>query len=389
MTTEDLLSLQAGKPPTSDDLIKSLTVDNSWLESMTSHCLGRVIDKGGCKVKIIYGGQGSGKSHYLRYLRSYAMHHGYLVTLFDLQRLDFKITELVHLYTAIVGCIDLNRIKKYLLDAILKQLGYDYNKFETFHGSLVDFLKENEDAPIYEGQRSIRKCIYQMAQRIDISFSFRLFLVRYMKALADNDDKTIDITERWLKGLKLEPFEKKQCQLFERLNKQNARVWLYSLSEFLKLGGYKGLIILFDQFESILPEFNMAVKYSNAKRNDVYEMFRQLIDDLDMLQNFMLLIAGNSQIIHSERFGLRSYEALWMRIRQSYTQSYMFNPYTDLVDADLLMQQIADSGGIDKLVQRINEIYAEDGGFIVDHSVHPSVKRNFSDIVRYYSQRYI
>lgn len=388
MLREDLIALQAGKPPVSESFIKALTVDNPWLESMTNHCIGRVIDRGGCKVKIIFGDQGSGKSHYLRYIQNYAIHRGYLVTLLNLQQLEFKITDLIHLYTIIVDGIDLDRIKMSMLSAMLNQLGYELTMYESFDGPLVDFLKENEDAPEFMARRNIRTCINQMAKKLDISFSFRLFLMRYMEAIADQDDKTIEILERWLKGQKLEPIERKQCQLFERLNKQNARVWLYSLSEIAKFGGYKGVVIMFDQFEALLPEFNGPVKYSNAKRNDVYEMLRQLIDDLDVLRNFMLLIAGNSQILHSERFGLRSYEALWMRIRQSYNQSYVFNPYSDLVDADVLMHQIANSGAYEELVQRINQIYAEEDSVIAEYSIHPGGAFNFGEVVRHCSQRY-
>jgi len=353
MTNADLLALQAGKPPLSQEILELLTVDNCWLENMKEYCLKQVIARGGCKVKIIHGAHATGKTHYLQALKLYANREGFFTCYFDLQQMEFRITDIIQLYKAIAENLDFAKVRHALLNTMLKHLGYDPQQLEEHKTTLIDLICEIEDTASFHAKQSIRKSINQIVKGIDLSFSFRLFLMRYMEALSEENNDLLSILERWVLGAKLEAHEKRQCQLFERLNKQNARIWLFSLIEVIKISGYQGVVLIFDQFEAIFPSPDAPVKYTPAKRNDVYEMLRQLIDDLDFLKNFLLLIAGTDEIISNEAYGLQSYYALWMRIRQDYVQKRTLNPYSDLVDADMIMQDLASSGALDDLAERI------------------------------------
>jgi hypothetical protein len=81
-----------------------------------------------------------------------------------------------------------------------------------------------------------------------------------------------------------------------------------------------------------------AVHYTKMKREDTYESIRQLIDDIDSMKNLMFVYAFDRELIDNENMGLKSYQALWMRI-QNEIVGERFNRFTDMVDLDRLAAQ--------------------------------------------------
>ena len=65
---------------------------------------------------------------------------------------------------------------------------------------------------------------------------------------------------------------------------------------------------------------------------------RQLIDDIDSMKNIMFVYAFDREMIDNENAGLKSYQALWMRI-QNEIVGERFNRFTDVVDLDRLAAQ--------------------------------------------------
>jgi len=80
------------------------------------------------------------------------------------------------------------------------------------------------------------------------------------------------------------------------------------------------------------------VHYTKMKREDTYESIRQLIDDIDSMKNIMFVYAFDREMIDNENAGLKSYQALWMRI-QNEIVGERFNRFTDMVDLDRLAAQ--------------------------------------------------
>lgn len=74
------------------------------------------------------------------------------------------------------------------------------------------------------------------------------------------------------------------------------------------------------------------------KREDTYESIRQLIDDIDSMKNIMFVYAFDRELIDNENAGLKSYQALWMRI-QNEIVGERFNRFSDMVDLDRLALQ--------------------------------------------------
>ncbi len=141
---------------------------------------------------------------------------------------------------------------------------------------------------------------------------------------------------KWLAGEKLQRHEKKDLLLFEQLQRTNARYWLNSLIRLLKIAGMTGLVVAIDDLEFMTERTGSTRRfiYSLNAIKDVCELFRQLIDDAELLNNFMLLLAGRWEMIEDEKRGFVSYEALWMRLQTGLVQKKFFNPLADMVDID-------------------------------------------------------
>lgn len=353
---DDLAALQRGLPPQNADLIRHLCIRHNWLQLMQDYCLAQVIGGGGSKVKILYGSRATGKSHYLQFFKVNAEADGYFTVYLNLKEAEFYLSDPVQLYKALAAEFNTETLQATLSEMILKELGYQSEDYLHYSGQLNSFLCERENANPEDAKRQIRMAINHVINQIGVDFSFRKFLHIFSEAVVEKDAVTLELTTKWLKGEKIERLSKVQSSLYETLNKSNARIWLYSLTELILLSGYKGLLVLIDQLEAILPHAESQMRYTPMRRNDVYELLRQLIDDLDFFHHTLFLIAGDADIMESERYGLQSYHALWMRIQPGFARHEELNPYADLIDADMILAEASQKGELSTLSKKLKEL---------------------------------
>lgn len=351
--TPDLALLQKGEPPQHPELVDLLCVPNLWLQLMKDYCLDQVITNGGSKVKILYGSSGTGKSHYLKNINLYAAQQGFFTVSIDMMTSEFRLTDLMALYRLMASLIDLEKLNNTLIDKLLKNLGYDSQRWKEHGASLEDFLCEQEGLDRSEAKRQIRIAIHEIVNSLELDFGFRKFMHIYMEALAQKNEEIQALATMWLRGEKIDRYAKASSLLYEALRRDTARSWLYSLIEIIKLMGYQGVVLEIDHFEAILPHKSTFLRYTPTVRNNTYELIRQLIDDLDFLKNMLILIAGSRDIIENEKYGLKSYHALWMRIQPGFEQETRLNVYSDLVDADLIFNELIDDAALEELRSKL------------------------------------
>ena len=114
---------------------------------------------------------------------------------------------------------------------------------------------------------------------------------------------------------------------------------LRSLAEVVRMGGFSGLFIAIDNMEILTSRSSLeAIHYTKVKREDTYESIRQLIDDIDSMKHIMFVYGFDRELIDNENAGLKSYQALWMRI-QNEIVGERFNRFSDMVDLDRLAAQ--------------------------------------------------
>ena len=131
----------------------------------------------------------------------------------------------------------------------------------------------------------------------------------------------------------------KKLQIFTRIDRYNARNMLLSVLEIARRVGLSGLLVCVDCVEDIVvgkkPETGRP-KYARAARDDAYEGFRELIDDVDSLERIMFIIAARPELIEDDKNGIRSYDALWLRI-QDEIECEQPDKFADLLHLDEIM----------------------------------------------------
>ena len=124
-----------------------------------------------------------------------------------------------------------------------------------------------------------------------------------------------------------------------RITKHNARHMLRSLAEIIKIAGYSGLIVGIDNLEALILNSGLdLIRYTKQRREDAYEVIRELIDEIDKLHNIMFVFAFDTKLADDENAGIKSYQALWMRI-QNEVAGERFNRFSDISDLDRLAAQ--------------------------------------------------
>ena len=125
-----------------------------------------------------------------------------------------------------------------------------------------------------------------------------------------------------------------------RITRYNARHMLRSLSQVIHISGYAGMVISIDNLEILLNRSSLSpLHYTKMRREDTYESIRQLIDDIDSLQNIMFLFAFDRELFDNDNAGIKSYQALWMRI-QNEIVGERFNCFGDVADLDRLASEV-------------------------------------------------
>lgn len=334
----DIEELRSGQPPLNDEFLTRMTLGRElWLDRIRDYYLANYIATGGSKVKVLVGGEGSGKTHLLRCIQQDAKTLGYETVYLSAREYDdYRLNNLPDLYCAIAQQIDKEKLVRGLCCCVAQQLGYGFDKYDGTDFFLSILIKDTE-LPRDEAVRKIERAAGQVFRDVDIGPSFRAFAYRAISnRMISGHEGDIQLALKWLIGEKLQRHEKKDLLLFEQLQKTNARYWLNSLIRLVKTAGMTGLVVAIDDLEVMTERSEETGRfiYSPNAIKDVCELFRQMIDDAELLNNFLLLLAGRREMIEDEKRGFVSYEALWMRLQTGLVQKKFFNPLADIIDTD-------------------------------------------------------
>lgn len=356
--------LLAGEAPKDTGLLCRLSCGIDFLTYFwREKYLQEYIREGGSKIKFVTGRPGSGKTHLLRLLSTMAAEEDYVCVHFSAREIwlhDFReIYAEIFRQSQILSC--LSRCG----DQIIRQMGHDPADISPGM-TFMDYLSQNGMGDAIT-RREIRMQLREMFldnPLLDNNFALacslltgsllghplleeqnRDLLLSWLQA-----DRTVKLA--LLKGLGLSP-----C----RITRSNARHMLRSLSEVIRLGGKPGLFIAVDNLEILLNRSSLEpIHYTKLKREDTYESIRQLIDDIDSMQNIFFVFAFDRELMDNDNAGLKSYQALWMRI-QNEIAGQRFNRFTDIADLDQLAAQEYGPDTIRAMSERLCEVLSDYG----------------------------
>ena len=139
---------------------------------------------------------------------------------------------------------------------------------------------------------------------------------------------------RWLYGEKIGATVLRMFDIATRIGRTNARAMLISLCHWLRKAGTPGLLLTLDIRHALrtTPRTDGTARYSPAAVMDLYEVLRELIDDIEHLPGLFVLVLSDQALISGEpKRTLDNYKALQMRIWPDVRPGDRQNPLAPLV----------------------------------------------------------
>jgi hypothetical protein len=164
---------------------------------------------------------------------------------------------------------------------------------------------------------------------------FRAAMLRLCLARLEPEADTLESPVlQWLWGEKIGLPLLRQYDIAARISRTNARAMLISLCHFVRKAGGSGLLLTLDLRPAlrVAAAGEAAVRYSHAAVMDLYEVLREIIDDIEHLPGlFLLCLADQTLLAGDRRRTLDTYKALEMRIWPDVRPGDRQNPLAPLV----------------------------------------------------------
>lgn len=318
--------LRKGIVPT--EYVSFFTVGRqNWLKFVEED-LDYFIANGGGKVRFINGDYGDGKTHFMSVIQQLALQKNFASSFVVLTR-DIPIHKFEVVYQEIVSQLRGN----------FEGIG--------IRSSIKHWINEQKIAG--EDLGALSTSLREIpGMGLDFANALiGLLQVNSSPSSGEENDDPKEILYQWFEGKKVSKKELKKFHVFELLNKTNSKQFLQSLVFFLKMTNHKGLILFFDELETVLAQ-------GASIRNAAYENVRLLIDNTEHAQYLHLFFSLIPDVLLSEK-GFKSYDALWSRVRtvgDSDDLNYR-SPLVDLHKTPLRRQELVDLG---VFLRKIHEI---------------------------------
>jgi len=338
-----IVRLTQGEAPEGDSLLAQLSVGTDFIgDFLRDRYLREFLPAGGSKIKFLTGQPGSGKTHTLHMISMMARQEGFVTIRFSARNTwlhDFK-----EIYLEILRQSDLDALLASCSRIIIESLGFDPNDIPE-GTTFIDYLGQRGQGDALT-RREIRlqlRKLFMDNKLLDNNFALACSLLcggMLGHPFLENQSRMTLLG--WLHGdksIKLAALRPLGLSA-SRVTKFNARHMLRSLSEVVRFSGHKGLLVCIDNLEVLVDKSSLnPMHYTKMKRDDTYESFRQLIDDIDNFRNIMFLMAFDKALLDNENTGIKSYQALWMRIQNEIT-SDRINRFSDILDLDAVALQV-------------------------------------------------
>ena len=325
-----------------EELIENADCGVSFLtEFWQEKYLQEYIKNGGSKIKFVTGRQGSGKTHFLGLMTAAAKKENYKTARFSAKEIwlhDFK-----DIYVEILRQCDNMGCLEAVSHQLIEQMGFHYQDIPD-EMRFIDYLSQNDssDAITKREIRALLRKLFLDNPLMDNNFALACsMLTGSILGYPVLEEQNKELLLAWLEGDRSIKLSQLRALDFypSRITKYNARHMLRSLAELVHMGGYSGLFVTVDDMEILISRSSLEpVHYTKVKREDTYESIRQLIDDIDSMRNIMFVYAFDRELLDNENAGVKSYQALWMRI-QNEIVGERFNRFADMIDMDRLAAQ--------------------------------------------------
>jgi len=351
--------LVRGQPPGNTEVIREISVGlEPLIGFIRDQYYKSYIALGGSKIKFVTGKTGSGKTHFLQLLSAEAHDCGFITV--QISARDVWLHDFKEIYAEVFKQSGLMRYLECCAAKVASELGYDYSMVppgQTF----VDYLSSADELNAIT-KKEIRNQLSEMFIRnpnIDNNFAVACSLLTggiLGHPLLESVNRELLLS--WLSGSKDVKLPALRALGLSpaKITKFNARHMLRSLLEVLTTADVPGVIVMIDDMEVLNCGSSIdLIRYTKMRRDDVYESIRELIDEIDTLKNIMFFFSFGRILLDDEQTGLKSYQALWMRMQNEIVSS-RFNKFSDFYDMDKYAESFYDNQLLVKMSERLADV---------------------------------
>lgn len=352
-TVQTLEALAGGRTPP-DEALQEFTVGREHLlDFLVREYLEGFIRDGGGKIKFFVGREGCGKTHHLRYLAAVARERGYLVSFVDAR--TFRLNKFQSFYQSVLAELDIAELVARYCAVLVEELGYQAEQVPA-GTSFLDWATAQGQVPKIV-RTQVLKALEGLYRNRRLNHHFALAFIHLCQdhlGLQTLPPEQRAAVTAWLRGENVPGREVHRLHIYSRIDRYNARHMLRSLTEVVRRAGYTGMFVAVDNLDVIAARGPSGRPlYTRAAREEVYESLRQLVDDVEGLENVLICFALHLDLLLDPKVGIESYEPLKLRL-QNEIASDRLNKFADLIDLDLAGRQFLGVEELLMLGERIN-----------------------------------
>lgn len=308
-----------------------------WIERY----LAGYIRDGGSVIKLVTARDTGTVNDFLRLAEQAAVKQSYLAAFLDAATVA-RINVFTNIYQALVGELDLAMLIREYCNNVIRFLGYNPDEIPK-ETAFADWASETRGRDLVILQREIREKLEEdLFRNRLLNRTFATVVLQLASDELRAKEKRLTVEEKgilyaWMRAEAGSLRDLKKFHIFSKIDRYNARLMLRSMVELARLAGKEGLFLAVGGLEVLLRrKENKRPLYGKAAREELYESIRQLIDEIDTLDHLMIVLGFKRELADDMLAGLKSYEALWLRIQHEVVGSRpnLFRDFLDLDEVD-------------------------------------------------------
>jgi hypothetical protein len=265
------------------------------------------IEQGGASVRFIVGRFGSGKSFFLNLVKTVAMERRLVVASADITT-DRRLTGGGGVARSLF-----NELARNFATRARPEGGALSSVVERW---ITDLAHEVErDGGTDEDVAARIKETLTPLQDLVSGYDFATVLTAYYRGHARHDSDLQSAAIRWLRGEYSTKTEaRKDLGVRTIIDDESIYDYLKLLAAFVRLAGYKGLVVSLDELVVLSHRLN-----NRTSRDRNYEAILRIVNDClqGSVEGLMFIFAATDDCLTDQRRGLFSYEALATRLAEN------------------------------------------------------------------------
>lgn len=305
-----------------------------WVRFIRQEYLDSFVKEGGAAIKFAVPFDEQARPLLSDGLESWARETGYLVA--NVSATDTKVHMIDQIFFRIAEQIPWQSSCERIIVKLAGDVGY---RPPSDGGTplLLRIAQENRIEPDLLSIELRRQIANRVLKERDLSKDFRVAMTQLCLAELTGGaegETTAGVLTDWLTGRNTAVSAVKPYQIFNPINKANARHFFESLLRWIRFAGYTGILVVLD-IARVTVAKNPKDDHLYYKRPDVldtYEVLRQFIDGTDRLNGCLIVVAPDVAFLDGDsRRGIGVYEALKFRIFDEIRDRRLVNPMASLV----------------------------------------------------------